>query len=240
MNRTTRRTVASLPPAEIYDAEISCWPWQKLIEQCTSIVADVAPRNGVVIDYMCGTGSMLAALKKRRPDLVLFGCDISRDYIRLAKSKCNSISYHVANASRWEPPVTADVITATAGIHHLEWALQKRFIAKMHKELRRSGYVVIGEEVIGPSRGRLSRERQVVEFFSAILPEILERRPSQSVIRASLDVFANDLLVRGEFKRDIETMKAMLARQFSVTKTVRVWPSRERGFGDYLIVGKKL
>lgn len=239
MKRKKARTVAALPEAEIYDAEILCWPWQRLVERCARIIAKIAPRESVVIDYMCGTGTMLCKVHELRPDLTLYGCDLSKSYVAHAKKKCPHVNYIIGDATRWEPPQNASVIAATAGVHHLEWSLQEKFIRKVHGELAPRGHFVLGEETIPRSGNKRAREAAVVEFFTAMLPEILRHRPVPSVISASLEVFANDLLVRGEFKRDIESMKEMLARRFTIKETIRIWPKVETGFGDYIVVAQR-
>jgi len=239
MKKQSRRQAAALPNAAVYDAEIESWPWKTLLTECVDRVASIAPKGGTVVDYMCGTGLMLNALRRKRPDLQLHGCDISREYIAHARLGGPGISYHVGNALKWSPPSSVDVIAATAGIHHLKWADQIRFVRKVHSELNPKGWFVVGEETIGKSDGARGREEAVVDFFTLMIPEIMRTNPTPSVIRASLDVFANDLLVRGEFKRDVGSIRQMLARFFKVTEVKRIWPREETGFGDYILTARK-
>jgi predicted TPR repeat methyltransferase len=182
---------------------------------------------------------MLKEIRERRRDLTLAGCDISRAYISFARRKGGGIHYYVGDAAKWPCTLRPDLITATAGLHHLSWKQQAGFIKKVEGELKPGGLFIVGEEVLPRHRGKYSREKGVVDFYSEMLPRILHRKVSRDVIRASLDVFANDLLVRGEFKRDLITWNAMLAREFKIVKVKRIWPHRERGFGDFLIVARR-
>lgn len=236
-NHSTR--AAELPPPAVYDEEIKCWPWQRLLTCCAEIISSHAPKDGTALDYMCGTGRMLNEVRGLRGDLTLVGCDISRPYVSYARRKGGGIRYVASDAVTWRGELEPDIITATAGLHHLPWAKQSRFVEKVARELRPGGLFIIGEEALPRHDDGFTREKSVVELYSAIIPEVLANTPSRDVVRATLEVFANDLLVRGEFKRDLVGWKKMLAPRFKVVETIRIWPARESGFGDYLIVAQR-
>ena len=230
---------ALLPSPEVYDDEIKQWPWRKLVERCTVEVAKRAPKNGVVLDYMSGTGTMLAAVRKKRPDLNLIGCDVSKAYVAFARSKSKSVEHVIGDARKWRPLVPVDMITFTAGLHHLSFRDQERFLDKVRRELKQGGLCIIGEEALtAPKRGQ-SRTESVVALYAELFPEILKGKISNDVMKASLDVMVNDLLCRGEFKRDLHSLLTAVRKRFTLIEIIRTWPTKDRGCGDYLIIARK-
>jgi DNA modification methylase len=64
-------------------------PCPKAVEEMEWLVEELCPIEGVVLDVFCGTGTTLVAAK--RLDRHWIGCDISRNYCRLAKLRLNQV-----------------------------------------------------------------------------------------------------------------------------------------------------
>ncbi|HLZ95141.1 MAG TPA: class I SAM-dependent methyltransferase [Candidatus Dormibacteraeota bacterium] len=65
------------------------------------LLEDLAPVTGKVLDVGCGAGQVAKAVKSARPDLAVFGCDISRSALALAASPDTAgVDFRLATAER--------------------------------------------------------------------------------------------------------------------------------------------
>jgi len=62
------------------------------------LLEDLAPVRGKVLDVGCGAGAVAKAVKHERPDLQVFGCDISRTALDAASSKPEGVEFRLATA----------------------------------------------------------------------------------------------------------------------------------------------
>lgn len=78
-------------------------------------------KNGKVLEVGCGTGTFLRSVKEYRPDLELFGCDISQTAINLAKEN-NQYPIHFETADALSLPYgdeSFDVVVMMDVLEHL-------------------------------------------------------------------------------------------------------------------------
>ena len=86
-----------LPPtplAEDFDYESKRWgaahlepqPWFMNGLKLRYLLSDLAGMHGRVLDVGCGAGQVAKAVKRARPDLEVFGCDISQSALALAST----------------------------------------------------------------------------------------------------------------------------------------------------------
>jgi len=64
------------------------------------LLEDLAPVRGKVLDVGCGAGAVAKAVKHERPDLQVFGCDVSRTALDAASSKPEGVEFRLATAER--------------------------------------------------------------------------------------------------------------------------------------------
>jgi SAM-dependent methyltransferase len=65
------------------------------------LLSDLAPVHGRVLDVGCGAGSVAKAVKRARPDLEVFGCDLSKSALALAsKPDSEGVEFKLATAER--------------------------------------------------------------------------------------------------------------------------------------------
>jgi SAM-dependent methyltransferase len=65
------------------------------------LLEDIASVTGKVLDVGCGAGQVAKAVKRARPDLEVFGCDISRSALTLAASTDPAgVDFRLATAER--------------------------------------------------------------------------------------------------------------------------------------------
>lgn len=89
-----------------FDYESKIWGGHEVKRQPTYLGAlrlqycleDINDVKGNVLEVGCGAGGMAKALKAYRPDLEVYGCDISRQAIRQAQRYSNGIAFEVGNA----------------------------------------------------------------------------------------------------------------------------------------------
>lgn len=87
-------------------AFLSAGHYQPLAAKLVELLSGLLPAQGALLDSGCGEGYYLSALQQARPDLLLYGIDISRDAVKLAARQNRSVSFSVA--SSFHLPVLPD------------------------------------------------------------------------------------------------------------------------------------
>jgi SAM-dependent methyltransferase len=64
------------------------------------LLDDLSPVRGRVLDVGCGAGSVAKAVKHERPDLEVFGCDLSESALATARVAADGVDFRVATAER--------------------------------------------------------------------------------------------------------------------------------------------
>jgi SAM-dependent methyltransferase len=75
-------------------------PWYMNGLKLRYLLEDLAPVHGRVLDVGCGAGSVAKAVKRERPDLEVFGCDLSQSALAVAKSSPEGVDFRMATAER--------------------------------------------------------------------------------------------------------------------------------------------
>jgi SAM-dependent methyltransferase len=192
----------------------------------------------MVLDYMCGTGYLLARIQDRRPDLTLVGCDIHEPFVGFARAKYKHIDFHHADALVFNLHDRADIILCTGGLHHVDFRAQDFFIDKLFGEAGVNTTIVIGEEVIGDYTDGLSRMRSARRHGKDLLRLGKENNWPAELIKAATEVMNNDVFLRGEYKRCISEWMRILTQRFDIVSTEQLWKA-PRGGGDVVFTCKK-
>ena len=137
-----------LPPSEVYERELLYMPWGTLIREVSDILERDVPKNGHLLDLMCGTGHLVGNVSTKRSDLVLEGVDINPEFIRYARGIYKKVSFEEADVLQWQPRQQYDAITCTAGIHHLSYGNQEHFIGRIADALKPSGFCILADPYI--------------------------------------------------------------------------------------------
>lgn len=230
-----------MPPPDIYEQEYLFWPWGSLLDEVTNYVVNNAPVKGVILDYMCGTGFLLNRIGLQRPDLVVGGCTLEpKSYVEYANKKYPEANVVFKDAFDFRPFTRPDIITCTAGIHHLSRNLQANFIQKTAKELQKKGLFLIGEEVIRDYSGEVERRLSTLELFEALTEIAINKNAPDEVIKAAIDMFSNDIFENGEYKCSLIQLQELISPYFEVIHTKWIWPAQDSpNFGDIFLVCKK-
>lgn len=230
------RIAPRMPTPAVYESEIAYAPWNRLLETAAQCVDELAPPNGHVMDYMCGTGYLLNLIHARRPDVSLAGCSLYADYIEYGARRCPVSRLVAMDALQYKMRDIPDVITCTSGLHHLSFDDQRVFLNKVAGEIAEDGVFIVGEVVLRDDSTEARRRLSSLELGTAYLEYIIERDAPSTVIEAAIWILENDLLLRGEYKRSLASLEATLAERFSVVRTIQTWPEAAVPFGDHLLI----
>ncbi len=75
-------------------------PWYMNGLKLRYLLEDLSPVKGRVLDVGCGAGSVAKAVKRERPDLDVFGCDLSQSALAIAESSNGLVDFRLATAER--------------------------------------------------------------------------------------------------------------------------------------------
>jgi len=228
-----------MPDPATYENEYDYWPWGRLLAVAAEWIREHAPRDSVILDYMCGTGFLLDAISKMRPDLKCTGCDLSEEFVGYARRKYPGLSIACQDALVYQPDARPQVVICTAGLHHLRRDEQAMFLSKVSAEMDSGGLFVLGEELI-PSYGT-PKERKfgVLKLAFALLSSAITNGATDAVLAAAVDVLGNDLVERGEYKLSEARLMAALEPGFQVFAAHRIWPKEDADFGDVLYLCRR-
>lgn len=94
--------------APSFDYEAKRWgaarlapkPWFMNGLKLRYLLSDLEEVHGKVLDVGCGAGSVAKAVKRARPDLEVYGCDLSRSALAVAESDAEGVKFELATAER--------------------------------------------------------------------------------------------------------------------------------------------
>ncbi|HVS48450.1 MAG TPA: class I SAM-dependent methyltransferase [Candidatus Dormibacteraeota bacterium] len=95
-------------PLASFDYEAKRWgtaavrprPWYMNGLKLRYLLDDLAGVHGRVLDVGCGGGSVAKAVKRERPDLDVFGCDLSESALKIAGATPEGVDFRLATAER--------------------------------------------------------------------------------------------------------------------------------------------
>jgi len=226
-----------LPPSEVYEQEFAFMPWGTLIGKILAIIQNEAPKEGRVLDLMCGPGYLLGELAKRRPDLILEGADISEEFIRHAQRKYPNISFHAANVLSWTPSKKYDVVLCTGGIHHLAYDKQAPFLETIPSLLNPNGFAVFADSYVSDFSNEPERKLSAAKLgYEYMVASMINGAPDE-IVRATADILFNDVM-GFEYKTSLKKLEPVFRRLFANVDIEKTWPGPKSEYGDYIIVCK--
>jgi len=235
----TPGSTALLPDPETYELEYRFWPWGRMINRVVEIVVETAPPSAHIFDYMCGTGFLLSQIVARRPDLIGQGCDSLASYVTYGLEKRPTLALALGDARTYSPAKEQDIIICTSGLHHLGVQDQEPFLRKISRECVQATRVLLAEEALAPYGTDEERLRSAVQLNCDLVRLGLHEEWPSAMIHAVLDILHNDVLLRGECKRDLKGWTSLVERYFRVDSIVQTW-SAPSGGGDYLMLCRPL
>jgi hypothetical protein len=226
---------AEMPPPAVYDREYQYWPWGDLIMRAVEIISAEAPPGAAVTDYMCATGMLLQWLTERRPDVSAGGCDIHLPFVQYANETRPALDIAHADARGFRLSNVHDVIACTGSLHHLPFPEQGLFVESLRRACHQDTLVVFGEAVLRSGATENERVRSALDLNSELISLGIERGWPPDLLSAGLLILRNDVLLLGEYKRDLEGWLSLIEPHFRIEELVQTWVPKSGG-GDYLFV----
>jgi len=233
-----KKTLQNLPSAETYSKEFLYMPWGKLTDEVLDIIIKKAPKNGRILDLMCGTGFLMAEIKKRRPDLQLTGVDLNPDFIRYAKKNYKNMDFILADALKWKTKTTYDLVICAAGIHHVPDSKQASLIRKIASYLKKSGFAITADPFIDDYKNTTERQIASAKLGYAYLSATVRNGATPDVIQAAINILENDVMGI-EYKTSLKKLKPAFQKYFSKISIKKTWPKTKSEYGDYYFVLNK-
>jgi len=226
------------PKPEIYEQFFEFTPWGILIDKVISIIQKEVPQNSTVLDIMCGTGYLLNEVNKRRNDLILEGVDLNNDFIKYARQKYSSISFHIADIVTWETPKTYDLVLCTGGLHHLSSDKKEIVLNRISHLLKAEGLAIFADPYIDDFTSESERKQAAAKLGYEYLRSTLLKGPTNKIIEATIEILHNDVLEL-EFKTSLNKMIPVFHKYFKKVRANKIWQENESEFGDYYIICKQ-
>jgi hypothetical protein len=207
---------ANMPSPEAYDREYQYWPWRDLIERAVEIIGTEAPPGAVVTDYMCATGILLRRLSEYRADVAPCGCDIHLPFVQYANATRPALDIAHADARGFRLSEVHDVIACTGGLHHLPFREQEPFVQSLRRACHANTLVVFGESVLRSCGTESERVDSALDLGSELISPRIERGGPPDLLSAGLLILRNDVLLLGEYKRDLEGWLSLIETSFAL------------------------
>jgi SAM-dependent methyltransferase len=228
-----------LPISETYERELVYFPYKKSLEKVTEIVCSQTPKEGMVLDLMCGPGYLLGMIQERRPDLYLQGMDIDERYIDYAREKYPEIKFEVGDVLDWKPKELSDVVLCTGALHHIPHKRQVEVILDMFLMIKQKGFVIVSDCYISNYSNEKERKIAAAELGYEYLKAAIKNAAPDDVTRAAIDILHNDVMMDGEFKDSLENREIKFRAVFPNIKTTKTWPDEKMlryQYGDYITI----
>ena len=125
-----------------YDFSLFQW-WMKKFHR--KVFAEV---NGNIkaklLDLSCGTGELLCQFAKTKPQLQLFGVDISENMLAIAKHKVPSATFYRMDVHHMKlKDNTFDYVVSTEAFHH--YPDQRKALSEMVRVCKSGGKVMVAD-----------------------------------------------------------------------------------------------
>jgi SAM-dependent methyltransferase len=159
------------------------------------LLSDLRNVDGKVLDVGCGAGSVAKAVRAERPDLEVFGCDLSESAIALAETRPEGVQFRLATAEKLPfKDGEFDFVWIFDVLEHVEHP--DRVLSEVARVLRPGGvfHIVLPLEAQPWSLYRLvgagtrwtakARHGGHIQFFSAKQFQILARTSRLPVVRS--------------------------------------------------------
>lgn len=226
-----------LPESEIYEQELTFWPYKESIQSVITYICEQAPQNASVIDLMCGPGYLLGKIAQKRPDLKITGMDIDERYISFAKQKYSDIPFVSADILTWIPSTKYDVVVCTGSLHHIPYEKQEEAVARMSEMMKSNGFLLISDCYVNDYSNEKERKKAAAKLGYEYLIATIENDAPDPVLAPTVEVLDNDVFKR-EFKTSLKKRLPIFNKYFHSVETWKTWPKLDAEYGDYITVMK--
>jgi SAM-dependent methyltransferase len=117
-----------------------------------------------ILDYGCGIGMNIPYLRHYFPEAKLFGCDVSKKSIELAKSHIDYCQFDVIETPRDIKMYknTIDCVFISTVLHHIEPEEHKIWLQALYDIMKEGSYIIIFEHnMFNPLTRRLVKKSKM-------------------------------------------------------------------------------
>ncbi|HEX3045655.1 MAG TPA: class I SAM-dependent methyltransferase [Bacillota bacterium] len=145
-----------------------------------------------VLDFGCGTGTMVILMKSKYPDTLITGIDIDRDILKIAANKVADRGLkikldHYQGSSLPYPDHYFDRVVSSLVFHHLTSDQKLAVLKEIRRVLKPGGTLHIGD--LGKPRNFLmkaiaqflKRFEPIEDNIQGLLPEFMEKSGFEAV-----------------------------------------------------------
>ncbi|MDP2946655.1 MAG: class I SAM-dependent methyltransferase [Nanoarchaeota archaeon] len=227
-----------MPSPKTYERQLAFMPYKKSLEKIAEIVCAQAPKDGSVLDLMCGPGYLLEIIKERRNDLFFHGVDNDANYIIYASQKHPRIVFEFGDVLTWKPKRLHDVVRCTGALHHIPYERQEEVIKGMSRTVIPDGLAIVSDCYIDDYRNETERMIAAAKLGYKYLIETIRNGAPKDVVRATTEILMRDVMLDGEFKTSIDKQGPLLCKYFKKIERIKTWPDFTSDFGDYIHILK--
>ena len=227
-----------LPESKIYEQELLYMPYKESLKKVLDIIVSYAPKDGELLDIMCGPGYLLGKIAEMRSDLKLYGNDLDKRYIEFSKEKYPGINFEIVDILTWEPNKPFDVVICTGSVHHIPYEKQDEAIGKIASAIKPGGFGIISDCYIDDYADEKERKIAAAKLGYEYLVETIANGAPDDVAEATVDILHNDVMME-EFKTSLKKRMPFFEKHFDSVEIIKTWPDIESEYGDYVMVCKK-
>lgn len=235
-----------MPAAHVYEGFFRATPWKHMADRVIRHVVRHAPRNGQVLDAMCGPGWIINQIKRERPDLTCTGVDENRAFIHRARDIGLACTFVRQEIRYWIRRCTVDydVVICTGGIHHVPYNDQFKLIRLLAQCVKNDGFLILGDPHLQPmpdvdmATREVLRLRSVIQLGCAYVKAAIDMGATSDILRVTTDIMITDAR-KDEYKVSVADREKVLRDIFRSAKKHRTWSVSKRipdDAGDYYFV----
>lgn len=227
-----------LPDSAVYEQELRYWPYIASLNKVLEYINNNAPKNGSLIDVMCGTGYLLDKISAQRKDLTLQGVDIDTRYIPYAQATYPHIDFALGDVLVWNPKEAYDVVICTGSLHHIPYGKQEDAVERMTNAVKHGGFAIISDCFVDDYANETERKVAAAKLGYEYLRETIQNGAPQSVIEPTIEILWNDVVMK-EFKTSTKKRLPLYEKHFRHVETLKTWPTFASEYGDYVSICRK-
>lgn len=223
-----------LPESKVYEEGLLYWPYKSSQQFVLDKISELAPKNGNLLDIMCGPGNLLGRIAQIRPDLELTGVDWKPEYVQYVGKKYPRIISIWGNVLDWHPKSLFDIVVCTGALHHVPYDQQKTAIANIASMAKLGQPVIISDCYIDDYLNEIERKLAAEKLGHEYTQAAIGNGAPDDVLAWTLDITWNDVFQK-EWKTSIKKRLPFLKECFSQIEPIKTWPQNSNyGFGDYI------
>jgi 2-polyprenyl-3-methyl-5-hydroxy-6-metoxy-1,4-benzoquinol methylase len=224
-----------LPESELYEEELRYMPYRDSIKRVVDYICANSPEGSSMLDMMCGPGYLLGKVFERRKDMELKGVDIDDRYITYSSRKYPDINFEVGDILFWDARTQYEAVVCTGALHHIQYEYQKTAVERMSRMVKPGGFAIISDCYIDDYADEPQRRYAARKLGLEYMKDTALNGAPDHIIDGTIKIMENDIAMK-EFKTSLSKRIPILKGIFREVDTLKVWPSVQSQYGDYISI----